>query len=651
MRKKLSKITGAKLRKLKVISKKVYMQKLDSIVNQYLEMDTNYALMVTGKWGIGKTYYFKNNLLKTIKNKELFTNNSKRYKPLLISLFGLKSIEEVQSEIFLSLYPILKEKRFKLSAAIGKAIFKGILHLKGAGEYSNLVDEINVKKETLLNFEEMVLCFDDLERLSTNFNLEELIGYLNTLVENNNAKIIVIANEDKIEIDNYYVLKEKVVGNSVEFIPDFEKSFDDLISSKFAGFKVYSIFLSDNKKNILDFFVEHSQNFRTLLFTLNYFQKIFSLFEAGMIKSKILNQSKNEILQKLLKFCLTISTEYKNGQITYTNRNDLDSNVMSDMDMIRLENIIGRENNSQDLNVSMSFKDTFLTKYYLGDKFLFFESIYEYLTGGDTLNLNKLTDELNQLYHLQGDIIQPHYELYKKLNYPVVYNLTDKEYIDLTKDLLKNAEKGVYDLIDYLSIYYFITRFGNPLKFNLEKLRNRIFKGIDKGRSHYEYVHDLEFYLKINNENENIEYLLELKKYILEVNEQILEQEKRLDYSRLENLYYENFDVFFTEMLTREKTYFHTPVLSTFNVTQFYNFFDKSNNIQKLEILKFWRSRYNDTLTNYLVSEISFLRDLLRMVENKNTKNKKNVITNQMFFDLSKILRNNIKKLELHING
>jgi Cdc6-like AAA superfamily ATPase len=43
------------------------MQNLNEIVDLYLKMDTNYALLITGDWGIGKTYYFRNVLKETIK--------------------------------------------------------------------------------------------------------------------------------------------------------------------------------------------------------------------------------------------------------------------------------------------------------------------------------------------------------------------------------------------------------------------------------------------------------------------------------------------------------------------------------------------------------------------------------------------------------
>ena len=68
------------------------MNKLDEIVLQYLKMKTNYAIVISGEWGGGKTYYYESNLKKLIRETPLITDNKKKYTPILISLFGLNSI-------------------------------------------------------------------------------------------------------------------------------------------------------------------------------------------------------------------------------------------------------------------------------------------------------------------------------------------------------------------------------------------------------------------------------------------------------------------------------------------------------------------------------------------------------------------------------
>jgi hypothetical protein len=84
------------------------------IVLQYLRIETNYAVIIK-PYGIGKTHFYKNVLSPRIKDVSLPSDEQKKYTPIHISLFGLKSVEEIQAQIFLELFPILKE-RFETSS-------------------------------------------------------------------------------------------------------------------------------------------------------------------------------------------------------------------------------------------------------------------------------------------------------------------------------------------------------------------------------------------------------------------------------------------------------------------------------------------------------------------------------------------------------
>ena len=73
------------------------MKQIDEVVKQYLEMETNFSIMISGSWGSGKTYYFKNQIFDLIKGINVFHDHSKKYKPIIISLFGIKNIDELQA--------------------------------------------------------------------------------------------------------------------------------------------------------------------------------------------------------------------------------------------------------------------------------------------------------------------------------------------------------------------------------------------------------------------------------------------------------------------------------------------------------------------------------------------------------------------------
>ncbi|MFR2037329.1 MAG: P-loop NTPase fold protein [Anaerobutyricum sp.] len=69
-------------------------QQIVEEVNRYLvDKSYQYAILIEGEWGCGKTYFVKNRLTQEINNLE--KNRGKR-KIKYISLYGCKSIDEIK---------------------------------------------------------------------------------------------------------------------------------------------------------------------------------------------------------------------------------------------------------------------------------------------------------------------------------------------------------------------------------------------------------------------------------------------------------------------------------------------------------------------------------------------------------------------------
>lgn len=596
--------------------------------------------MITGEWGIGKTYYFKNILSKEISQTSTFGNESKKYRPILVSLFGLKSVEEIQSEIFLCLYPILKNSKLKLGASIGKAVTKGILHLKGLGEYTKYIEEINVNTNDFINFEELVLCFDDLERISDNLKLEELIGYINSLVENENVKVIIIANENKIETKNYHILKEKVVGNSIEFISNIDNTFDSLIDVKFSGFPLYVSFLKENKSFIIDIFSKKSKNIRILSYCLSYFQNIFSEITNNLNTENILKEKEKEIFQMLLKFSVAISIEYKEGKISFTNRETLDEGSWMSLDFFFENNNLPKDEKEK------TYKEQFNIDYFEDKGYVYFKSIYDFLTGGNIFKYKNVINELNKHYNIEENKIQPHYEVLNNLNYHNCFTLTDRKYLDLTKKLIEFTDEGLFEITNYLSIFHFVSRFNNPLNYNLENLEKRIIRGMKKGKANYKFASSLDFYLRVDENSEHKTHLTNIRTEALLLNEQVLQEEKKSVAIDLETKCYENFTEFYTEVLRTDKDYFYNPIMKDFNSYKFYKFFLNSDNEVKWEIIRFLPNRYKKYENHNLKPELEFFQELEKRVENKCKKIKKGNLTGFLFNELNKVIKETIEILK-----
>jgi hypothetical protein len=620
------------------------MQHLDEIVKHYLESDTNYAMLITGEWGVGKTYYFKHILESKISETPIYGDDSKKYTPLLISLFGLKSIEEIQTEILLSLYPILKNKKIKLGISIGKSLIKGILRLNQLGDIVDIVSDIEVDKGGWIKFNELVICFDDLERMSENLNIEEFIGYINSLVENDNIKVLIIANQTRITQANYYLLKEKVVGNTIEFIPDLRVSYDSLLEVKFVGSPEYKAFLIDNKNFVLNIFTHKSSNLRILSFALSYFQNVFSAIMMGLQSQDILKEKEGEILKTLLKFSLAISIEYKENRISFKNNKGI--GVIEEPHSTRyfLEELELEEDKNIDIGEEKNYREKFIQQYYKEDKYHYFNSVYCFLTGGPILKPEDLIEELKVYYHIEENKILPQYEIFNRLSNASVFSLTDKEYKQLTKKVLEYSDRGNFDIKDYLTVFYFASRFENPLGLNLGKLEKRIIRGMLKGKAKYNFNSNLDFYLNIDSTSEHKEQLIRIRKAVLDLNNQIQVENLKLDSKRLEKLCFEDFYQFNLEILNNENSYALTPIFESFSSYKFYLFFIQNENNIRWQIIQFIRNRYHNQ-NLYLKPEMVFFKKLNERVTKKILNHSQKGVSYFLLNEFDKALKASIKNL------
>lgn len=619
------------------------MKGLDGIVAQYIGMDTDYALMITGEWGTGKTYYYKNVLTKMIGETPVFSNNSKNYNSISVSLFGLGTIEQIQTEILISLYPILKHKAVKLSLSAGKSLIKGIMQIKHLGGIYKEISEIEVDKKDWINFEELVICFDDLERKSPNLDMEELIGYINTLVENENAKVIIIANENRIEDSKFKELKEKVIKNTVEYIPNEGEIYDSIVENRFQGFSEYQTFLKESKLFIIDNFFKNTKNVRILVFALSYYHRIFSEFCNNVKGKDILEKRKDEILRQLLRFCLAVSIEYKQGRISFKMRKDLEKESLS------ISELFSKTYRKDKGKEEKSYREDFIQGYYFDVEYYYYNSVFEFLTGGSILLIDELMKELEHQYHLVNNTLPPHYEIMERLNPMNARTLSDEEYKALVNKMLEYVDAGKYEIIQSLTLFYYACNYNNPLKFNINKLKARIIKGMIKGKNSSKYNQVFSMQLDIPSEHPYKQQLLEIKQVVIELNKE-LEKEEELKYAKeLEELYQSNWEEFMEKGLPNNGIFWYTPLLQYFSDYKFYLFFLRSDNKIRSEITNFIYKRYlTGPPSINLKNELSFLERLNKRVEGKCKSYKNGSISRYHINVLHTELSNSISKLKAY---
>ncbi len=204
-----------------------------SIVIKYIDENLyNYAVMIDGDWGCGKTHFVKEYLIDKIEQNE--ADKKKKDEDYIIkrivyiSLYGVKSVDEVSKQVFMESY----------LAKAGKA--KGILR-KGTEVVGTLLpvafdvmksftgieadaDKVSGAVNTFLTIKNSIFIFDDLERCDCPVN--EILGYINGFVEHEGLKVILVANQKEVGKGAYLKnleLKYLVAANqSIDFEPKSE---------------------------------------------------------------------------------------------------------------------------------------------------------------------------------------------------------------------------------------------------------------------------------------------------------------------------------------------------------------------------------------------------------------------------------------------
>ncbi|EPF6108308.1 KAP family NTPase [Enterobacter cloacae] len=167
-------------------------QSLHEYLNYYIKQnEPSYAVLITGDWGIGKTYQVMNAL--------------PREQVCYISLFGMNSTSEIYANVFAEMYP--KRNFIKRSAATVKdstAEWNDITF--GAGSIISSLADALIKEKVDGS---KIIVFDDLERCS--IKLKDILGAINKYTEHHKCRVIVIAHDSEVESE-FITTKEKIIA-------------------------------------------------------------------------------------------------------------------------------------------------------------------------------------------------------------------------------------------------------------------------------------------------------------------------------------------------------------------------------------------------------------------------------------------------------
>lgn len=343
---------------------------LDYYINPSNTFD--FAVLLTGSWGSGKTWFIQQYISDQNKEDPViaeypfllrrvygFFNWFERQKLInmgkscdmqekskifYISLYGARSISEVEERMVIS---IAQKIDTGFNSEPFKYLYQAIAELAKGVRRVKLSNLLPVSYFLQNNLAKSILIFDDLERCDIDCN--DLFGFINSFLEQENSKVILIANEGRIDEERkkkYDVVKEKLVGKTFVISSDFNVVYDNFVDILEDQVAKQALLLEKNRTLIFELFQE-SRRFQEYDLVLNSTGKLMAMriskdskshlydlidkynnlnlrtlrqivmdFEKIVISLPEIIENKAELLEDILKTLTIFSIETRAGEIS-----------------------------------------------------------------------------------------------------------------------------------------------------------------------------------------------------------------------------------------------------------------------------------------------------------------------------------------------
>lgn len=590
---------------------------VEDYLNYYLNASVypEFAILLQGKWGCGKTWFIKEFTKK-------YSEKDDKFKFLYISLYGVSSFSEIEDKIFELLHPLLSSRGMQLT---GK-ILKGMLRagLKIDWNEDKIID-INssipdLKLSTILNkSQNHIFIFDDLERCEIDLN--KLLGFINTFVEHDKLKVLLIANEDELnqiekESDNstYKKIKEKLIGKTLHINHDVESACDAFIN--ILGNQDIKTFLLKNKSRIIDVFkLANYQNLRHLKQSLWDFERFYY-----SIPDKF--KSIPGLMEDVLDHFMAFSIELKTGKINPSDLSDLKTHLMRE--------VLSKENKAPSMPIDevakkysfFSFFDMIIPENYwveLFDKgYLLIEDIEKCFENSRYCR-NESTPDWVKLWHFRDLEDREFDSLFQKVNdqwnkrkFKIPGEILHVSGLYLFFSLNGLSSTSVDEIISCCKKYIDdIRKEGNlhasRAKDIFKRRDNTSWNGLGFAGNGYAEFDEIRKYLDTQiDESETESYPQRAKEFL-----RLLENDPEAFRAKI---YYGN---------TAESTYCETPIFEFVDVEEFFNAYMKLSNEDKRVIIYALEKRYEFHETALLLyAEMKFLRGFHKRISDYAAKNK-----------------------------
>lgn len=503
------------------------MEDLVESILDYIRSDyTDYAIMINGEWGSGKTYFWNNKIRNKIENMHI---NGKQYTTIYMSLYGISNLEEISKKIFIETTQLMDKNLKKFmnghnQTTIPEYAKTGLDMANFFGVTQN-GDRINYAD--FFSTDDKILCFDDLER--ANVDVIDILGYINNFVEHDHIKTIIICNEkelatklkssnlemktfiatylldkegdlskvsdkpmvekiqDKIEYvfdkaNDYERIKEKLIGETFEYAPEFNYIINGLLM-RYENNPELIRFLRENTRLITTTFNRSgTRNLRILKHALNDFKKVFEMV------NKHYPNTNNRILQTMLIFTIAISFEIKAGKITKDKFINIKDNeeyksilVSSRVLMDNRQFYIKEFDNNYYYNFKSEYRFFKFIELYVRTR-IFDMKIFK-------ANMQVIVDTVD-IAKLPG---------YKRLLIEEYWKINDDEFDGVIEEIIDNLKTGKINLVDMVKIFGYFSYFikQNLINYDMKTIKMLFFNGMNVASLTSKYCEDME--TELNN--------------------------------------------------------------------------------------------------------------------------------------------------------
>jgi len=487
---------------------------IEKIFTDYIKTEnTQYALLINGSWGCGKTHFWKYNLA------EISKDNG--FKTIYISLNGISKIDTLEHLLFLRLIPFIGKQENSVltnTATVVRNIFNQASKVFLKTTLTDIFKDVSVDS---FNFSKYVICFDDLERCQV--PIKEVLGFINNFVEHKSLKTLILADQPKIDKNGYDNIKEKVIGRELKFELNIAITLPNLFEKYKTSNTNFYNFLVAQKNVLTDILVEYNQdNLRIISFYLDSLEKIFPT----------LKNFDKKYIHEIIFFSALIAIEFKKGNLTSDDYKDFKGieDINEHYYSLNLARTI-KKSEKEETERAKSFAELFYEKYLEKriKTYFFYPSIYSFILSG-YLNSNLLKIEIEK--RLPEVIPQEIADFRALLNYKF-RELSDDDFNILTKSVLQYAKDGKYSIYDYVQVANFFYFFNNNklITKSKEDIEKIIMQGLEIAKARKQ-INDriIDNLLHFGDDNPAV---TEMKKIVKGIHDEIKKEEFIADSNEL----------------------------------------------------------------------------------------------------------------------